>query len=307
MSSELDALERNKIWVILPLPAGKIPIGCKWIYQIKYHSNGSIEHHKARLVVLRNCQKESIDYTETFAPIAKTTSVHVFLSIAVVRGWELHQMDVHNAFLHGDLDEEVYMKPPPGLLNVPAGHVCRLKKSLYGLKQAPRNWFAKLSASLWAFGFHQSYADYSLFPYQICNTTLHVLVYVDDLIVAGNDSLLISNFKSDLSSCFHMKDLVTLKYFLGIEFARSSSGLFLSQRKYTLDILSEAGLLGAKASPLPMESHQRLTVSQSPVFDDPEHYRRLIGRLVYLTIIRSELSYSVHTLAQFMQVPKTDH
>ncbi|CAM8937145.1 unnamed protein product [Rhodiola kirilowii] len=216
-------------------------------------------------------------------------------------------MDVHNAFLHGDLDEEVYMKPPPGLLNVPSGHVCRLKKSLYGLKQAPRNWFAKLSASLWAFGFHQSYADYSLFPYQTCNTTLHVLVYVDDLIVAGNDSLLISNFKSDLSSCFHMKDLVTLKYFLGIEIARSSSGLFLSQRKYTLNILSEAGLLGAKASPLPMESHQRLAVSQSPVFDDPEHYRRLIGRLVYLTIIRSELSYSVHTLAQFMQVPKIDH
>ncbi|CAM8980748.1 unnamed protein product [Rhodiola kirilowii] len=307
MSSELDALERNKTWVISPLPAGKIPIGCKWIYRIKYHSNGSIERHKARLVVLGNRQKEGIDYTETFAPVAKMTSVRVFLSIAAIRGWELHQMDVHNAFLHGDLDEEVYMKPPLGLLNVPSGHVCRLQKSLYGLKQAPRNWFAKLSASLRAFGFHQSYADYSLFSYQTGDTTLHVLVYVDDLIVAGNDSLSISKFKSYLSSCFHMKDLGTLKYFLGIEIARSSSGLFLSQRKYTLDILSEAGLLGAKPSPLPMESHQRLAISQSPIFDNPERYRRLIGRLVYLTITRPELSYSVHTLAQFMQVPKVDH
>ncbi|CAM8941571.1 unnamed protein product [Rhodiola kirilowii] len=307
MSSELDALERNKTWIISPLPSGKTSIGCKWVYRIKYNSNGSIERHKARLVILGNRQKEGIDYTETFAPVAKMTTVRVFLSVAAIRGWELHQMDVHNAFLHGDLDEEVYMKPPPGLLNVPSGHVCRLRKSLYGLKQAPRNWFAKLSASLRTFGFRQSYADYSLFSYQTGGTTLHVLVYVDDLIVAGNDSSSISKFKSYLSSCFHMKDLGTLKYFLGIEIAHNSSGLFLSQRKYTLDILSEAGLLGAKPSPLPMESHQRLAVSQSVIFDNPERYRRLIGRLVYLTITRPELSYSVHTLAQFMQHPKVDH
>ncbi|CAM8931696.1 unnamed protein product [Rhodiola kirilowii] len=216
MSFELDALQRNKTWIILPLPSGKTPISCKWVYRIKYNSNGSIERHKARLVILGNCQKEGIDYTETFAPVAKMTTVRIFLSVVAIRGWDLHQMDVHNAFLHVDLDEEVYMKPPPGLLNVPSGYVCRLQKSLYGLKQAPRNWFAKLSSYLWAFGFRQSYANYSLFSYQIGGTTLHVLVYVDDLIIARNDSSSISKFKSYLSSCFHMKDLGTLKYFLGI-------------------------------------------------------------------------------------------
>lgn len=137
--------------------------------------------------------------------------------------------------------------------------------------------------------------------------TLHVLVYVDDLIVAGNNSASIARFKSYLGSCFHMKDLGALKYFLGIEISRIPSGLFLSQRKYTLDILSEAGLLAAKPCEFPMEQHHHLAVSASSSLSDPESYRRLVGRLIYLTITRPELSYSVHTLAQFMQDPKEDH
>lgn len=307
MNSKLDALRRNGTWTLSALPPGKTPIGCKWVYRIKYRSNGSIERHKARLVVLGNRQIEGVDYTETFAPVAKMASVRVFLSVAVIRGWELHQMDVHNAFLHGDLDEEVYMRPPPGLADVPPGYVCRLRKSLYGLKQAPRNWFAKLSSALRAFGFCQSKADYSLFSFKMLGVILHVLVYVDDLIVAGNNSASIARFKSYLGSCFHMKDLGALKYFLGIEISRIPSGLFPSQRKYTLDILSEAGLLAAKPCEFPMEQHHQLAVSASSSLSDPERYRRLVGRLIYLTITRPELSYSVHTLAQFMQDPKEDH
>ncbi|CAM8954310.1 unnamed protein product [Rhodiola kirilowii] len=307
MNAELEALRRNSTWTLSLLPPGKTSIGCKWVYRIKYKSNGAVERHKARLVILGNRQVEGVDYTETFAPVAKMTSVRVFLSVAIVRGWELHQMDVHNAFLHGDLDEEVYMRPPPGLADVPPGHVCRLQKSLYGLKQAPRNWFAKLSSALCAFGFCQSKADYSLFSYKKQEVILHVLVYVDDLIVAGNNSTSIARFKSYLNSCFHMKDLGVLKYFLGIEISRLPSGLFLSQRKYTLDILSEVGLLAAKPCGFPMEQHHQLVVSTSPPLSDPERYRRLVGRLIYLTITRPELSYSVHTLAQFMQNPKSHH
>lgn len=154
-------------------------------------------------------------------------------------------MDVHNAFLHGDLDEEVYMKPPPGF-KAPANKVCRLRKSLYGLKQAPRCWFEKFSKALKAYGFKQSLSDYSLFTYKKGTTMLNVLIYVDDLIISRSTKEVTTSFKQYLSPCFHMKDLGSLKYFLGIEVARNSEGIYLCQRKYTLDIITEAGMLGAK-------------------------------------------------------------
>jgi len=199
---------------------------CNWVYEIKYNSDGIVERYKARLVILGNHQVEEIDYTKTFALVAKMVTVRVFLVVTAAKNWEVHQMDVHNAFLHGDLQEEVFMKLPPGFHVSAPGKVCRLKKSLYGLKQAPRCWFAKLSAALKVFGFQQSYSDYSLFSMRKGDIHLSVLVYVDDLIVAGNDNSAIQQFKAYLSTCFHMKDLGILKYILGIEVARSSEDFF---------------------------------------------------------------------------------
>ena len=155
-------------------------------------------------------------------------------------------MDVHNVFLHGELDEEVYMQMPLGFASPTLGKVCRLRKSLYGLRQAPRCWFAKLAAALTSYRFKQSYYDYSLFTYEAQHIQLNVLVYVDDLIIFGNDGTVVQQFKDYLSRCFHMTDLGKLNYFLGIEVARNSDGIFLCQRKYTLDIISKARLLGAK-------------------------------------------------------------
>ncbi|PNX60707.1 chloroplastic group IIA intron splicing facilitator CRS1 chloroplastic-like, partial [Trifolium pratense] len=148
MQQEIQALESNGTWTFEPLPPGKKAIGCKWVYKIKYHSDGSVERFKARLVILGNNQIEGLDYNETFAPVAKMVTVRMFLAVAVAKQWELHQMDVHNAFLHGDLEEEVYMKLPPGFHSSTPGHVCRLRKSLYGLRQAPRCWFSKLTGAL---------------------------------------------------------------------------------------------------------------------------------------------------------------
>ena len=152
-------------------------------------------------------------------------------------------MDVYNAFLHGDLEEEVFMRLPPGFHSDNPNKVCRLRKSLYGLKQAPMCWFEKLTKALTGFGIVQSYEDYSLFTYIKGDKSVRVLIYVDDLIVTGNNLDMMVKFKKYLSDCFHMKDLEKAKYFLGIEIARSPQGMFLSQRKYALDIADEAGML----------------------------------------------------------------
>ena len=229
MRKEIQALEENGTWTVEDLPVGKKAIGSKWVYKIKYNSDGSIERCKARLVILGNNQKEGIDYHETFAPTAKMATIRTFLAVAAAKNWELHQLDVQNAFLHGDLTEEVFMKMPPGFASITPGKVCRLRRSLYGLHQAPRCWFAKLADSLKTYGFHQSYSDYSLFAFHEQYVQIHVLVYADDLIISGNDATAVQRVKKYLSSCFHMKDLGQLKYFLGIEVARNAEGVFLCQ------------------------------------------------------------------------------
>ncbi|KAJ1689062.1 hypothetical protein LUZ63_013217 [Rhynchospora breviuscula] len=307
MQAEIEALERNDTWSVEELPPGKTSIGCKWVYKIKYNSDGTIERYKARLVALGNRQVEGVDYNETFSPVVKMTTVQVVLAVAVAKGWTMHQMDVHNAFLHGDLNEEVYMRLPPGFASSHPAKVCRLKKSLYGLRQAPRMWFSKLTAALEGYGFSQSQAYYSLFVYSQGDVFLTVLVYVDDLVVAGNNNEAINQFKTYLCATFHMKDLGQLKYFLGIEIARGPLGLFFSQRKYTLDIIFECGLLGAKPAMTPMEQNHNLAKATGDRMKDPEMYRRLIGRLIYLTITRPELCYAVHILAQFMHDPLQIH
>jgi hypothetical protein len=314
MQQEIHALETNGTWTLEKLPEGKRPIGCKWVFKIKRHADGSIERYKARLVAKGYTQVEGLDFNETFAPVAKLVSIRCLLTIALAKKWQLHQMDVNNAFLHGDLDEEVYMRLPPGFSSHSSNKVCRLRKSLYGLKQASRNWFSKFSTALITYGFQQSPADHSLFTYHDGTDNLVVLVYVDDLILASSNPQKCQRFKAYLNKCFRIKDLGSLKYFLGIEVAHSPSGIFLCQRKYTLDILTECGMLGARPSPFPMEQQHKLTDdSGKPRTDpgkpiaNPGQYRRLVGRLVYLTITRPELCYSVHILSQFLQDPREKH
>ncbi|XP_010518640.1 PREDICTED: uncharacterized protein LOC104793917 [Camelina sativa] len=277
VGSEIGSLELNKTWTLEDLPKNKKAIGCQWVFHIKHHSDGTIERYKVRLVVLGNRQVAGVDYGETFAPVVKMTTVRSFLSVVAARNWEVHQMDVHNAFLHGDLEEEVYMTLPPGFPSRNDGKVCRLRKSLYGLKQAPRCWFAKLASSLEQYGFEQSFADYSLFIYKKNGVEIRVLVYVDDLVITGNTVQAIEDFKKYLSTCFYMKDLGVLKYFLGIEVARSPKGIYLSQRKYVLDILAETGLLDLKSIFFPLEQHHRLGLAVGPFLSNPEQYRRLVG------------------------------
>jgi len=155
MIDELQALNQARTWQLIDLPPGKSLIGCKWVYKIKTRSDGSIQRYKARLVAKGFNQEYGIDYEEIFAPVAHLTSVRSLLVIAAYREWQLFQMDVKNAFLNGDLIEEVYMQPPLGY-DHPPQKICRLHRALYGLKQAPRAWFEKFSSTLLQFGFTSS-------------------------------------------------------------------------------------------------------------------------------------------------------
>ncbi|XP_019091083.1 PREDICTED: uncharacterized protein LOC109128696 [Camelina sativa] len=235
------------------------------------------------------------------------TTVRALLRLVAANNWEVHQMDVHNAFLHGDLRKEVYIKLPQGFTFSSPNKLPRLHKALYGLRQALRCWYEKLSTALAKAGFVQSYSDYSLFTYTRGSVEIRVLVYVDDLVVCGNDSEAIHKFKKYLGECFHMKDLGKLKYFLGIEIARNKEGFMLTQRKYALDIVSETGLLGSRPAATPMEQNHHLASGTSPFIPEPASYRRLVGRLIYLANTRPDLSYSVHILSQFMQKLRERH
>ncbi|CAM8899039.1 unnamed protein product [Rhodiola kirilowii] len=309
MNKEIKALEGNNTWLLTDLPKNKTVVDCKWIYKIKYLADGSIERFKARLVARGFTQIEGLDYHETFAPVAKMTTVRCLLAIAAARNWPLHQLDVDNAFLHGTLEEEVYMKLPPGFYKKEkaAGKVCKLIKSLYGLKQASRQWFAKFSSSLVEFGFQSSLNDYSLFTLTRGSVFLILLVYVDDVIITGNSEELISEVKQFIHEKFRIKDLGQLKYFLGLEVARSTDGIFLHQQKYALELLEEHNLTDCKPAKMPMTLKHNLSMSAAAVMTDPLHYRRLVGKLIYLTITRPDLAYSVHILSQFMQHPTEDH
>lgn len=171
-----------------------------------------------------------VDYQETFAPVAKRNSICILLSCAANLGWSTTISLVKNAFLHGNLKEEVYM----ARIFFSKGKICRLKKALYGLKQSPRAWFDRFSKAMLAFGYKQSNADHTMFIKR--NNEKITIFFVDDIVVTGNDPQEVSQLKGYLAKEFQIKDLGKLRYFLGIEVARSNKGIFISQRKYVLDL-----------------------------------------------------------------------
>ncbi|KAK2413561.1 putative mitochondrial protein [Trifolium repens] len=311
MQEEINALTATNTWSIVDLPKGKVPIGCKWVYKVKYHADGSIERYKARLVAKGYTQLEGVDYFDTFSPVAKLTTVRTLLALASVKGWYLEQLDVNNAFLHGDLHEEIFMSLPPGMYihnsDTETTKVCKLQKSIYGLKQASRQWYSKLSESLISFGYMQSSSDFSLFTKFNESSFTALLVYVDDIVLAGNDISEIQNVKSFLNDRFKIKDLGPLRYFLGLEVARSKQGILLNQRKYTLELLEDSGNLAAKSSLTPYDISLKLQNSDSPLYNDETQYRRLIGRLIYLTTTRPDISFVVQQLSQFVSQPRQVH
>lgn len=310
MDLEMKALLDNDTWSLVDLPLGRKPIGCKWVFRVKYKSDGTVERYKARLVAKGYSQREGLDFHETFSPVVKMVTIRSVIALAVIKGWTIFQLDVNNAFLHGDLHECVYMTPPEGFEYMCQGKVCKLNKSLYGLKQAPRQWNEKLKSAMIDFGFTQSLNDYSLFMYVKESINVFALVYVDDILLTGNCNSVVNSFKRFLDDKFKIKDLGTLHFFLGIEAVSIDKGICLSQKKYTVDLIAEFGLTACKPASVPMDQGIKLTndvVDNDPYLSKPNVFQRLIGKLIYLTITRPDISFAVHVLSQFMHAPKESH
>jgi hypothetical protein len=307
MREEIQALRANRTWTLVPFHPSMNVIGSRWVYKIKRRSDGSIERYKARLVARGFTQQEGIDYSETFSPVIKQATVRLVFSIAVSSGWKIHQLDIHNAFLNGVLDEEVYMKQPPGFVDSALpGHVCRLHKSLYGLKQAPRAWYTRLNDFLLSIGFHASKVDTSLFIFSVGSDICYLLVYVDDILLTGNNAILLQRLIQLLSSEFKLRDLGDVHYFLGIEVQCTGLGLMLCQHKYTLDILTRAGMLSCKPVDTPI-SASKATIMPDPLFSDATRFRQLVGALQYLTFTRPDICFAVNRVCQFMHAPTESH
>ena len=199
-------------------------------------------------------------------------------------------MDVKNAFLHGDLHEEVYMQPPPGV-EAPSGHVCRLRKALYGLKQAPRAGFERFSSVVRAASFSSSEHDPALFIHTFDRGRTLLLLYVDDMLITRDDQKYIAFVKRKLSEQFKMSDLGSLSYFLGIEVDCTNDGYYISQSRYTHDLVAHSGLTDTRIAATPMELHLQLRSTDGIPLEDPSRYRHLVGSLVYLTVTRPDIHY----------------
>ncbi|XP_071683636.1 uncharacterized mitochondrial protein AtMg00810-like [Lolium perenne] len=308
MADEHQALLDNKTWSLVPRPPQANVVSGKWIFRHKFHSDGTLARYKALWVLRGFSQRPGLDYDETFSPVVKPATIRLVLQIAVSSSWPIRQLDVKNAFLNGYLDEVVYCQQPPVFVD-PAhpDHVCRLHKSLYGLKQAPRAWYQRFAAYLSTIGFVASVTDTSLFVLRSAADTAYLLLYVDDIIVTASSSAFLQHLLDRLHSEFAMTDLGDLHFFLGIAVRRSSTGLFLSQRQYAVDLLQRAGMSDCHPCTTPIDTQAKLSDIEGELVNDATDYRSLAGALQYLTLTRPDLSYAVQQICLHMHAPRQPH
>nr|GFB01271.1 ribonuclease H-like domain-containing protein [Tanacetum cinerariifolium] len=250
---------------------------------------------------------EGVDVDETFSPVVKPDTIWTVLSLAISRHWHVYQLYVKNAFLHGDLAETIYMHQPPSFRDPKhPNYVCLLQRSLYGLKQAPHAWFQRFAAYITTVGFTPSRCDSSLFIYKQGDDTVFLLLYVDDIVLTASSDRLLQQIIASLHREFYVTDLGALNYFLGISVTHDSSGMFLSQRKYAMEILERAHIVGCNPSQTPIDTESKLGDGGTPVVD-PTLYRSLAGSLQYLTFTRPDITYVVQQVCIYMHDPRESH
>ena len=306
---ELENFDRNQVWTLVELPPQCNPIGTKWVFKNKQNADGVVVRNKARLVAQGFCQKEGIDFEETFAPVARLESIRILLAFAASKGFKLFQMDVKSAFLNGFIEEEVYVRQPPDFENPKfPNRVFKLQKALYGLKQAPRAWYDRLKKFLVGKGFKMGSVDKTLFLLSHGSDLLIIQIYVDDIIFGGTSHALVSKFAEQMSSEFEMSMMGELQYFLGLQIKQMKEGTFLHQVKYTKDLLKKYKFGGdLKPQTTPMSSSGGLDKDEDGVAVDQKEYRGMIRSLLYLTATRPDILFATGLCARFQASPRESH
>jgi hypothetical protein len=305
---ELNSLKQNKTWILVDRPKNKNIVGCKWVFRIKRNNKNEIEKYKARLVAQGFSQKYGSDYSETFAPVAKMTSFRILMSIAVQYDLLVEQCDVQTAYLHSELEEEIYMRVPEGI-TYSGDKVCLLKKSLYGLKQSSRCWNKSLDSYVKSIGFQNSKSDYCVYflPNREVQDNIYILVYVDDILCLAKDKNKINLLKQKLFSRFNMTDEGPLSYYLGITITRNNDHIYLSQENYLQNLLIKCNMENCNPISTPLEV--KIPVDELEISDDnPENskfpIRNVIGSLMYAMLAtRPDLCYAISLLSRYQTKP----
>jgi hypothetical protein len=299
IQTELDSLSRNETWALVNKPEGRKIVGCKWVFSVKNDEFGNVDRFKARLVAQGYTQEFMVDYTKTFAPVARLTSFRVIIALANQFNYAVHHMDVKTAFLNGKLDEEIYMKVPQGL-KADEGKVCRLKKSIYGLKQAAYVWHNAFDKILKEFGFESSDRDKCIY---VCKAEsqkdyIYLVLYVDDLIISTGNLEKLNDLKSFLMNKFEMVDLGEVKLFLGIKVHRDENTIYLSQETYIDTVLERFGMKDCHPNKIPLQKPNYDELKSEISCDAPT--QSAWGCLMYIMLCtRPDISIAVNIISRY--------
>lgn len=316
---ELDVLKKNNTWRIVERPNNRNVVQCKWVFKIKKDADGRIERYKARLVAKGFTQVQDVDYYETWAPVAKLSSIRTVLAIAARNGWPIDMFDFHSAFLNGELDanEEVYMEQPPDHEESNPREFClRLNKSIYGLKQAGRKWYDVICQTFANLGFKRSEYDPAVFYIHSDGNIIIMAIHVDDCTITGNNKQLLQDYKEKIKSKYSLTDLGPVNWLLGIKITRNleAKTIGLSQASYIDSILTRFNFTDAKTAATPMDPSIHFSKDQCPQNAEETAdmrkvpYREAIGSLMYCAVAtRPDIAFSVSLLAQFMENPGRTH
>ncbi|KAH9682249.1 hypothetical protein KPL71_027276 [Citrus sinensis] len=314
MQEEIEALHKNKTWELVPLPHGRKAIGNKWVYKIKRDGNDQVEWYRARLEVKGYAQKEGIDFNEIFSPVVRLTTVRIVLAMCATFDLHLEQLDVKTAFLHGELEEEIYMLQPEGFTEIGKENlVCRLNKSLYGLKQAPRCWYKRFDSFIMSLEYNRLGSDHCAYYKRFeDNDFIILLLYVDDMLVAGPNKDRIQELKVQLAREFEMKDLGPANKILGMQIHRDRNNrkIWLSQKNYLKKLLRRFNMQDCKSISTPLPVNFKLSSSMCPSNEAERKemsrvpYASTVGSLIFAMICtRLDIAQAVGAVSRYMANP----
>ncbi|GKA59832.1 zinc finger, CCHC-type containing protein [Tanacetum coccineum] len=299
----------NNTWVLADLPLGCKPLGCKWIFKRKVKVDGTIENFKARLVIQGFKQKSGIDYFDTYALVARISTIRLLIAMISIHNLIIHQMYMKTAFLNGDLDEEVYMNQPQGFI-MPGNKnkVCKLIKSLYGLKQAPKQWHQKFGEVVLSNGYLFNQADKCVYnKFDETGKGVIICLYVDDMLIFGTDEVQVDLTKEFLSSRFSMKDMGEADVILAIRIKYESNGIAISQSHYIEKVLKKFNYFDCTPVSTPMDTSEKLMPNNGQAVSQLE-YSWVICCLMYaMTCTRPDIAFAVGKLSRYTSNPGTQH